>query len=87
MAIPHILMLDEPSLGLSPLLADRIFATIKDIRQKLKLSILLIEQRATEALELCDRGYVMESGRITMEGDREILMGNPIVQKAYLGTV
>jgi len=87
MAIPRILMLDEPSLGLSPLLADRIFATIKDIRQKLKLSILLIEQRATEALELCDRGYVMESGRITMEGDREILMGNPVVQKAYLGTM
>jgi len=87
MAIPRILMLDEPSLGLSPLLADRIFAAIKDIRQKLRFSILLVEQRAIEALEICDRGYVLESGRITMGGDRELLMGNPIVQKAYLGTM
>lgn len=87
MAMPHLLMLDEPSSGLSPLLADRIFETIKDIRQKLKFSILLVEQRATEALELCDRGYILESGRITMGGDREILIGNPIVQKAYLGTM
>ncbi len=87
MAIPRTLMLDEPSLGLSPLLADRIFAAIKDIRQRLRFSILLVEQRATEALELCDRGYVLESGRITMGGDRELLMGNPIVQKAYLGTM
>jgi len=86
MAIPRILMLDEPSLGLSPLLADRIFEAIKDIRQKLKFSILLVEQRATEALELCDRGYVLESGRITMGGDREMLIGNPIVQRAYLGS-
>ena len=87
MAMPRLLMLDEPSLGLSPLLADSIFETIKDIRQKLKFSILLVEQRAVEALELCDRAYILESGRITMSSDRETLMGNPMVQKAYLGTL
>jgi len=87
MGMPHILMLDEPSLGLSPLLADRIFKAIRDIRQRMKLSILLVEQRAIEALELCDRGYILETGRITLAGVRETLMGNPIVQKAYLGTM
>ncbi len=87
MGMPHILMLDEPSLGLSPLLSDHIFEAIRDIRQRMKFSILLVEQRAIEALELCDRGYILEIGRITLAGEREILMGNPIVQKAYLGTM
>jgi branched-chain amino acid transport system ATP-binding protein len=87
MSLPRLLMLDEPSLGLSPLLADSIFEAIKDIRQKLKLSILLVEQRAVEALELCDRAYILESGRIVMSSDREALMGHPMVQKAYLGTL
>jgi len=86
MAIPCLLMLDEPSLGLSPLLADSIFEAIKEIREKLKCSILLVEQRAAEALELCDRAYILESGRISISSDRETLMGNPMVQKAYLGT-
>jgi branched-chain amino acid transport system ATP-binding protein len=87
MGMPHILMLDEPSLGLSPILADYIFQAIWDIRQRMKFSILLVEQRAIEALELCDRGYIMESGRITLAGEKGILMDNPIVQKAYLGTM
>jgi branched-chain amino acid transport system ATP-binding protein len=87
MAMPKLLMLDEPSLGLSPLLADTIFEAIRDIRKKLNLPILLVEQRAVEALELCDRAYVLESGRITISSDRETLMGNPLVQKAYLGTI
>jgi branched-chain amino acid transport system ATP-binding protein len=87
MAVPRLLMLDEPSLGLSPLMADSIFETIKNIRQELKLSILLVEQRALEALELCNRAYILESGRITMSSSRETLMGNPLVQKAYLGTL
>jgi branched-chain amino acid transport system ATP-binding protein len=86
MAMPQILMLDEPSLGLSPRLADFIFDAIKDMREILKFSILLVEQRATEALELCDRGYILETGRITLSSDRENLMGNPMVQRAYLGT-
>jgi branched-chain amino acid transport system ATP-binding protein len=87
MGMPHILMLDEPSLGLSPILADHIFEAIRDIRQRMKVSILLVEQRAIEALELCDRGYILQTGRITLAGERGVLMGNPIVQKAYLGTM
>ena len=86
MAIPHILMLDEPSLGLSPRLSDFIFDAIRSLRQKLKFSILLVEQRAIEALELCNRGYILEAGRITMSGSRDDLIGNPMVQRAYLGT-
>jgi len=87
MSIPRFLMLDEPSLGLSPVMADSIFETIREIRKRLKFSILLVEQRAVEALEFCDRAYILESGKITMSGDRETLVGNPMIQKAYLGTV
>jgi branched-chain amino acid transport system ATP-binding protein len=87
MSEPRLLMLDEPSLGLSPLMADSIFDTIRDVRQKLRCSILLVEQRAIEALELCDRAYILESGIITMSSDQKTLMGNAMVQKAYLGTV
>lgn len=83
--MPNILMLDEPSLGLSPRLTEVIFQAIGVLRENLKVSILLVEQRAVEALELCDSGYILESGRITMRGSREELMGNPIVQRAYLG--
>ncbi|MGD0623661.1 MAG: ABC transporter ATP-binding protein [Thermodesulfobacteriota bacterium] len=86
MAMPQILMLDEPSLGLSPRMADFIFDAIREMREKLKFSILLVEQRATEALELCDRGYILETGRITLSSNRENLIGNPLVQRAYLGT-
>ncbi len=86
MAMPQLLMLDEPSLGLSPRMADFIFDAIRDMREKLKFSILLVEQRAIEALELCDRGYILETGRITLSSNREDLLGNPLVQRAYLGT-
>lgn len=86
MGMPRLLMLDEPSLGLSPLLADSIFEVISEIWQKLKFSILLVEQRAVEALELCNRGYILESGRVTTSSDREALIGNPMVQRAYLGS-
>ena len=87
MAKPSVLMLDEPSLGLSPRLTEVIFEAIKDLRENLRFSILLVEQRAAEALELYDRGYILESGRITMSGNREDLMGNPVVQRAYLGGI
>jgi len=86
MAMPQLLMLDEPSLGLSPRMADFIFDTIRDMREKLKFSVLLVEQRAIEALELCDRGYILETGKITLSSKREDLLGNPLVQRAYLGT-
>ncbi len=86
MAMPQLLMLDEPSLGLSPRMADFIFDAIREMREKLKFSILLVEQRAIEALELCDRGYILETGKITLSSKRENLLGNPLVQRAYLGT-
>jgi branched-chain amino acid transport system ATP-binding protein len=85
MAEPRLLMLDEPSLGLSPLMADNIFETIKDIRAKLRLAVLLVEQRAVEALELCDRGYCLDCGKVILCSDGENLVRNPLVQKAYLG--
>ncbi len=85
MAMPRLLMLDEPSLGLSPKLGDMIFDAIQEIQKRLKIAILLVEQRAVEALELCDRGYILESGRVVLGSDRETLMGNPIIQKSYLG--
>ena len=87
MAMPSILMLDEPSLGLSPLLTETIFEVIKELRRKLDVSILLVEQRAAEALELCKRAYILEAGRITMSGDQKEMIGNPKVQKAYLGSM
>lgn len=86
MAMPQVLMLDEPSLGLSPRLADFIFDAIRDMREKLKFSILLVEQRAMEALELCNRGYIIETGRITLSSGQQDLIGNPLVRQAYLGT-
>ena len=81
------LMLDEPSLGLSPRMVEVIFEAVRELQEKLKFSILLVEQRALEALELCNRGYILESGRISVSGDREELMGNSVVQRAYLGAV
>jgi branched-chain amino acid transport system ATP-binding protein len=87
MAVPRILMLDEPSLGLSPVVADFIFEAIRQIRETLKAAILLVEQRAVEALEFCDRAYILESGKVSAVGDRASLMGNRVVQKAYLGAV
>jgi branched-chain amino acid transport system ATP-binding protein len=87
MSMPCLLMLDEPSLGLAPVMADFIFETIREIRQRMKFSILLIEQRAVEALEFCDSAYILESGKITMSGNRETLLGNPMIQKTYLGEV
>jgi branched-chain amino acid transport system ATP-binding protein len=64
-----------------------IFDAIREIQTKLKIAVLLVEQRAVEALELCDRGYILEQGRIVISSDRASLMGNPIIQKSYLGVV
>jgi branched-chain amino acid transport system ATP-binding protein len=87
MAVPRVLMLDEPSLGLSPRFSEFIFSVIRIMREKLNFSILLVEQKAVEALELCDCAYILESGRIVASGNQKELMGNPLVQRAYLGTV
>jgi branched-chain amino acid transport system ATP-binding protein len=85
MANPHLLLLDEPSLGLSPTLVEFIFQTIQELREKDGYTILLVEQNANQALNMADRGYVMETGRVVLQGESQALRDNEEVQKAYLG--
>jgi len=85
MANPRLLMLDEPSLGLSPILTQEVASIIKTISEQEGLTIMLIEQNASIALSLASRGYVMETGNITMEGNAKELQDNEHVRKAYLG--
>jgi branched-chain amino acid transport system ATP-binding protein len=82
---PRLLMLDEPSMGLAPTIADLIFERIAAIRRERQLTILLVEQRAVEALEYCDRGYVLETGRVVLSGTHDELLADDRVRKAYLG--
>jgi branched-chain amino acid transport system ATP-binding protein len=84
MARPKVLLLDEPSMGLSPIMVDKIFEVVADIHQR-GTTILLVEQNASRALQLADRGYVMESGEVTMNGDAKQLLNDPKVRTAYLG--
>ena len=84
MSRPRLLMLDEPSMGLAPLMVQKIFATIRDIAAQ-GMSILLVEQNAKLALEVAQRGYVLESGAITLSGAAGELLGSDAVQRAYLG--
>jgi branched-chain amino acid transport system ATP-binding protein len=84
MSRPKLLMLDEPSMGLAPLMVAKIFETIKDISAQ-GVSILLVEQNAKLALEVAQRGYVLESGKITLSGEANQLLGSDAVQRAYLG--
>jgi len=82
---PRLLMLDEPSMGLAPTVADQIFESIASVRMEQKVTILLVEQRAVEALEYCDRGYVLETGRVVLSGTHDELLMDDRVRKAYLG--
>lgn len=84
MAGPKVLLLDEPSMGLSPLLVEQIFDIIQEIN-KTGTSILLVEQNALMALAIADRGYVLDTGRIVLQGDADDLLHNPTVINAYLG--
>ena len=84
MSRPKLLLLDEPSMGLAPLLVQRIFETIRAIAAA-GVTILLVEQNAKLALEICNRGYVMESGEITLHDNARALLANPQVRRAYLG--
>ncbi|MEQ1527101.1 MAG: ABC transporter ATP-binding protein [Gallionella sp.] len=84
MSRPRLLMLDEPSMGLAPLMVKKIFDTIRDIAAQ-GMSILLVEQNAKLALQVAQRGYVMESGAITLSGAANELLGSDAVQRAYLG--
>jgi branched-chain amino acid transport system ATP-binding protein len=86
MARPRLLMLDEPSIGLAPLVKDAIRQSLQEIRQA-GITVLLVEQDAVFALSLAGRGYVMESGRVRLHGPSEVLRGNPHVREAYLGIV
>jgi branched-chain amino acid transport system ATP-binding protein len=85
MCRPKMLLLDEPSLGLSPLFSQHIFKIIKDINEQQGTTILLVEQNANIALSLADRGYVLETGRVVMEDKASVLRSNPEIKKAYLG--
>lgn len=82
---PKLLMLDEPSMGLAPAVADAIFERIEQVHREHGVTVLLVEQRVAEALSTCDYGYVLESGRVAMEGTHETLQKNPDIKKAYLG--
>jgi branched-chain amino acid transport system ATP-binding protein len=85
MAAPRMLMLDEPSLGLAPLLVMEIFDRIRDINRELKTTILVVEQNAKVALEISQYAYIMESGKVVMEGPAEELKQNPDVKEFYMG--
>ena len=84
MARPEVLLLDEPSMGLSPIMVDKIFEVVRDIHSK-GVTVLLVEQNASRALALADRGYVMDSGQVTMTGEGRTLLADPRVRAAYLG--
>lgn len=84
MSRPKMILMDEPSMGLAPILVDQIFEIIKNINEN-GTTILLIEQNAKRALEIADRGYVLEIGRIVAEGTGKDLLNNPKVKEAYLG--
>ena len=84
MSRPKVLLLDEPSMGLSPIMVDKIFEVVKDVSKR-GVTILLVEQNASRALGIADRGYVMESGIVTMNGDAKELLNDSRVRAAYLG--
>ncbi len=84
MSRPKVLLLDEPSMGLSPIMVDKIFEVIQEVSAQ-GVTILLVEQNASRALQIADRGYVMESGLITLTGDAHQMLHDPKVREAYLG--
>ena len=85
MARPQLLLLDEPSMGLAPLIIRQIFDIIRKINQEQDTTIFLVEQNANQALHIADRGYVIENGMVTISDSAENLLSNPDVQRAYLG--
>jgi branched-chain amino acid transport system ATP-binding protein len=85
MSRPKVLLLDEPSLGLAPLIVQKIFEIVRNISQQEGTTILLVEQNANIALQAANRGYVLETGNITMEDQADKLLNNSEIRKAYLG--
>ena len=84
-SVPKLLMLDEPSMGLAPSIADLIFERIEQIHKEHGVTVLLVEQRVAESLESCDLGYVLDTGRVVLSGTHDELMSDQRVKKAYLG--
>lgn len=84
MARPSILLMDEPSMGLAPILVEQVFETIAEINRQ-GITILVVEQNANVALAIANRGYVIQTGRIVMQDDAKTLLANPELSKAYLG--
>jgi branched-chain amino acid transport system ATP-binding protein len=84
MSRPRLLLLDEPSLGLAPLVVRQIFAAIREINERQRMTVFLVEQNAHHALRLADRGYVMQTGRIILEGTGHELLASPEIRAAYL---
>jgi branched-chain amino acid transport system ATP-binding protein len=84
MSRPKLLLMDEPSMGLSPIMVDKIFEVVRDVHSQ-GVTVLLVEQNASRALEIADRGYVMESGLISMSGEARAMLDDPKVRAAYLG--
>ena len=85
MANPKMILLDEPSMGLAPQLVEEIFSIVKDLNKKEKVSFLLAEQNTTVALKVADFGYILENGRVVMEGSAKDLSNNEDVKEFYLG--
>ena len=85
MSNPHVVLLDEPSLGLAPMLVEEIFGIVQQLNRQEKLTVLLVEQNATLALTIAEHGYVMENGRIVLEGTAEALRENADIKEFYLG--
>jgi branched-chain amino acid transport system ATP-binding protein len=85
MASPHVMLLDEPSLGLAPMLVEEIFEIVQQLNRKEQLTVLLVEQNATLALTIAEHGYVMENGRIVLEGSADALRENADIKEFYLG--
>jgi branched-chain amino acid transport system ATP-binding protein len=84
MSQPKVLLLDEPSMGMSPIMVDKIFEVVRDVSAQ-GVTILLVEQNASRALQIANRGYVMDSGEIIMSGDAKQMLTDPKVRAAYLG--
>jgi branched-chain amino acid transport system ATP-binding protein len=82
---PRLLLLDEPSMGLAPTVADLIFDRIAALNREDRITLLLVEQRVAEALESCDYGYVLETGRVALEGRHDALIADDRIRRAYLG--
>ncbi|HLN60900.1 MAG TPA: ABC transporter ATP-binding protein [Symbiobacteriaceae bacterium] len=85
MARPKLLLMDEPSLGLAPIVVQQVFQTVKEINESMGTTVLVVEQNASIALSVAHRGYVLETGRVVLEGTAQDLLRNPEVREAYLG--